>query len=143
MESIPDSGVYVLVIPVRKACTLSAGALGRLELREGYYAYVGRAGRGLGARLARHTCRAGKRLHWHVDYLLERACVEEIWVFPLRAGECVLAARLEREGARREGLRSFGSSDCRCAGHLLYLGSVKPLPPGDSVMVITRPERAT
>lgn len=136
MEGLPHSGIYVLVVQVSGKQTVTAGALGDLEMGEGYYAYVGSAKRGLTARLARHARRHGKSLHWHVDYLLERARLREIWVFPLQAGECGLAARLEAGGASREGLRGFGSSDCRCAGHLLYLGKRKPVPPSDSIAVI-------
>jgi len=136
MEGVPQAGIYILVIHISGTGTVTAGALGDLEMREGYYAYLGRARRGLPARLARHARRQGKRLHWHIDFLLERAQLREIWVFPLRAGECELAARLELDGASREGLRGFGSSDCRCAGHLLYLGRRKPVPPPDAVVVI-------
>ncbi len=110
--------------------------MGEMDLRDGYYAYVGRAKRGLGARLACHARRQGKRLRWHIDYLLEPADLREIWVFPLSTGECAMAARLEAGGASREGLRGFGSSDCRCPGHLLYLGKNRPRPPRDAVRVI-------
>jgi len=136
MEVIPQAGIYVLVAHVSGTETVTAGAWGDLELREGHYAYIGRAKRGLPARLARHARRQGKRLHWHIDYLLERARLQEIWVFPLRAGECELASRLEGEDGSREGLHGFGSSDCRCTGHLVYLGKGKPAPPRDSVAVI-------
>ena len=136
MDVIPESGVYVLVIRVRSGREIEAGALGRLRLRRGYYAYVGRARRGLSARLRRHRRGEGKRVRWHIDYLLDRACLEEIWVMPLAAGECALAAGLEGEGASREGLRGFGSSDCRCAGHLLYLGGTRPHPPRAATAVV-------
>ncbi|MBN2027673.1 MAG: GIY-YIG nuclease family protein [Actinobacteria bacterium] len=136
MEGLPRSGIYVLVVQVSGNEIVTAGALGDLEMGEGYYAYVGRAKRGLPARLARHARGQDKRLHWHIDYLLERAWLREIWVFPLRVGECELALILEREGGSREGLRGFGSSDCRCAGHLLYMGKEKPLPPRDTVTVV-------
>ena len=129
MQGLPQSGIYLLVVRVRSAINVTAGALGSLEFERGYYAYVGRARRGLQARLARHASADGKRLHWHIDYLLEQASLEEIWVFPLREGECELARRLEAGGASREGLRGFGSSDCSCPGHLLYVGKRRPLSP--------------
>ena len=44
-NNIPRSGVYVLLLHVRGEESLKAGALGRLDLRDGYYAYVGRAKR--------------------------------------------------------------------------------------------------
>jgi Uri superfamily endonuclease len=140
MEDLPQSGIYILVIHISGTETVTAGALGDLEVREGYYAYVGRAKRGLRARLARHASRQGKRFHWHIDFLLERARLREIWVFPLQAGECELASRLEGEGGSREGLHGFGSNDCRCAGHLVYLGKRRPVPPRDAVVVIRDPD---
>ncbi len=139
MEHVPECGIYILVILVQNACGIEAGALGRLQLQDGYYAYVGRASRMLEARLARHARRQGKRLHWHIDYLLETAMLQEVWIFPLRAGECGLAARLEAGGACREGLRGFGASDCRCAGHLLYLGKRIPAPPHGIIAMVQGP----
>ncbi len=132
-----DAGIYALLIRVGARRTLEAGALGSVELRRGYYAYVGRASRGLAARLRRHARREGKRLFWHVDHLLASARLSEIWVFPLSRGECELADELERGGGRRDGLRGFGSSDCRCRGHLLYLGARRPVPPAGALLVIT------
>ena len=135
MEAVQQSGIYVLVIDVRSTINIAAGALGELELNRGYYAYIGRAKKGLAARLARHARSGDKQLHWHIDHLLERADLEEVWIFPLRTGECELAGRLEAEGAGRAGLRGFGSSDCRCPGHLLYLGRRKPRAPADVISV--------
>ena len=129
MEDVPQSGIYALVLYISDTESVTAGALGDIVMKPGYYAYVGRAKRGLPARLARHARVKGKRLRWHMDYLLEKASLEEIWVFSLRTGECELARRLEAEGGSRKGLRGFGSSDCRCPGHLLYLGKVRPGPP--------------
>lgn len=131
-EDLPRQGVYVLVARVRREHVLKHRILGNLRLRPGYYAYVGRARRGLAARLARHarSRRRGKRLFWHVDYFLELADLEEIWVLPLAAGECALAASLEESGGERGGLAGFGSSDCRCPGHLLFFGGRKPRPHG-------------
>lgn len=135
-ENLPDSGIYVLVIHARGGTAVAVGALGELRLREGYYAYVGRAVKRLGARLARHARDQGKRRRWHIDYLLDAAELEEAWVFPLEAGECETAAALESGGGTRGGLRGFGAGDCRCPGHLVYLGREKPAPPRDAVRLI-------
>ncbi len=128
-EGIPDSGVYLLLVRVKEARPLRVGALGEVRLRKGYHAYVGRAKRGLRARLSRHARGEGKRRRWHIDYLLEAAVLEEIWVLPLEAGECETASGMAAGGGDREGLRGFGSGDCRCPGHLLYLGGRRPAPP--------------
>jgi len=133
---LPDSGIYALLVRIRGKQVIAAGALGRLELRDGHYVYVGRASKGLKARLGRHASLEGKLFFWHVDHLLSSARLLEIWVFPLSSGECELAARLESTGASREGLQGFGSSDCRCRGHLLYLGTQRPEPLEGTIMVI-------
>ena len=138
IDGIPSGGVYVLVIRARGGERLIAGAWGTLGLVEGYYAYVGRAKRGLASRLARHFRRDKKCSRWHIDYLLENAEIEEAWVFPLQAGECDVARRLEESGARRTGMRGFGATDCRCPGHLLYFGGAKPSPPAGVVTIVNR-----
>lgn len=137
-DGIPESGIYVLVIRLPRACRVRAGSLGDLALRKGYYAYVGRAKRGLPARLARHAHKEGKRLRWHIDYLMEVAVLKEAWVFPVKSGECDTASELEACGGTREGLQGFGSSDCRCPGHLLYFKDIKPqAPPGALILSIS------
>lgn len=139
-EGLPRHGVYVLLVKVAGAPSGKRKVL-RWDLRPGYYAYVGRARRGLPARLARHLRREkeGKRLFWHVDHLLEMASLEEIWVYPLEAGECALASALEEMGGDRSALGGFGSSDCRCSGHLLYFGAKRPFPDDESLpRVFTR-----
>jgi len=136
MENLPESGVYILIIKARGRSGFSAGAWGPADLKDGYYAYVGRAKRGLPARLARHARREGKRLRWHVDYLLEVADLKEAWVLPLYTGECAVARRMEKAGASREGLEGFGASDCRCPGHLLYMGRRRPSRPADASSVV-------
>jgi Uri superfamily endonuclease len=134
---LTDCGIYVLIIRVRARKGFTAGAWGPADLEDGYYAYVGRAKRGLPARLARHARREGKRLRWHIDYLLETADLREAWIYPLGKGECATVSHLEKEGAVREGLKGFGASDCRCPGHLLYMGRRKPPQPTDANRVIT------
>ena len=134
---LPESGIYVLIIKARALRGFTAGAWGPADLEDGYYAYVGRAKRGLPARLARHARREDKRLRWHVDYLLKVADLKEAWIYPLRTGECAMARRLEREGARRKGLEGFGASDCRCPGHLLFMGRRRPSCPVNASGVIT------
>ena len=136
-EELPQSGIYILLIEARALRGFSAGAWGPVDLKKGYYSYIGRAERGLPARLARHARREGKRLRWHIDYLLEAADVKEAWIFPLHVGECALARRLEEEGASREDLGRFGASDCRCPGHLLYMGRRRPSRPADAIYVFT------
>jgi sugar fermentation stimulation protein A len=121
LDDAPDGGgLYVLVLRAERGLRgLRVGSLGRLDLPAGYYCYVGSARRGLKARLARHLRRTGKRAHWHVDYLRRRARPVEVFVAAVGAAtECGLS---DAVAALADGsVRGFGSSDCRCAGHLHY-----------------------
>ena len=117
---IAGRGTYVLILRVLADCTVLVGKLGRWRFRAGYYAYVGSALGGLRQRLLRHL-RADKRLHWHIDYLLGQAEIEEIWIH--RGGqrlECEWAQLLHRMAELRPAMPRFGASDCRCPTHLYY-----------------------
>lgn len=72
---------------------------------------------GVQSRLERYLNPARKR-HWHVDYLLDHGDAVAAWVAAGREPlECRLAAAL---AADLERIPRFGSSDCRCPGHLLF-----------------------
>lgn len=120
VENAGDRGTYILVIVVEQELRLTIGRLGTVDFPRGHYLYVGSALRNLRARLSRHL-RREKRIHWHIDLLLEHARVVEVWYRP--GGE-----RLECAWARAligaPGLvpwgRRFGASDCRCPTHLYH-----------------------
>lgn len=110
-------GSYVLLVRLPHAVTLTAGRLPERVYRAGWYAYTGSALKGLKARLNRYLDPARKR-YWHIDYLLEHGEAAGAWLFPGRERlECRLAARLREEFAA---VPAFGSTDCRCGGHLFY-----------------------
>ena len=117
-------GTYVLALWLAKTQRLSVGRLGQIEFPAGWYLYVGSAlgPGGLPARLARHLRRlsAGKRLHWHVDYVREQASWGGAWA---RASEqreeCAWATALRRLPGATIEARGLGSSDCRCPAHLI------------------------
>lgn len=117
----PQAGLYALVCVLPQAVVLSVGRLGEVAFPAGWYVYVGsaRGPGGLAARVGRHL-RPAKQVHWHVDRLLAWAEVREVWA---RAGdapsECAWAAALAQARAARRWPPGFGSSDCRCAGHLV------------------------
>ena len=118
-----DGGVYLLLVNVAGRLLADCGALGRLDFEPGLYAYVGRARRGLAARLARHH-RREKRLHWHIDYLLRALGSGQVSSLSLPAAglaECRLAGLVRRSAAGL--VPGFGCSDCRCPSHLFYLGA--------------------
>ena len=134
MNSPPAAGVYVIELSLARAGWLEVGRLGRVRFEAGRYLYVGRALRGLPARLARHRHR-GKQPRWHIDYLSNAARVTAAWVWPPDATlECRLAAELR---ARQESVPGFGATDCRCGGHLFRAKvrvSRRDLPLGDLIM---------
>lgn len=119
------SGIYVLFFTMKNTVRITIGRLGTLDFPAGTYCYVGSALNGIEARLARHF-RQEKKLHWHIDYLLQHAlisgaaCAE----VPLKnlskrssSEECLIAKHLAKSLA---GIKGFGCSDCRCPSHLFY-----------------------
>ena len=111
------TGGYVLLARLAKRQTVKAGRLPALSFSSGYYAYVGSALNGIPARLRRHLSPA-KKIHWHIDYLLQKATVTDIIIGETRDRvECAIARLI---GARFESIPGFGASDCRCPSHLFF-----------------------
>ncbi len=110
-------GIYLLHIVVERSQEIAVGALGRIAFPAGSYVYVGSAQSGLEKRIARHL-RRRKTRHWHIDYLLSARRVKVLDVLSAeaeRSEECEVARLL---AAMAQPVRGFGSSDCRCTGHL-------------------------
>ena len=113
-------GIYVLLVKLRDDTNIDVGKLGTIEFSAGFYAYVGSALNGLEGRIERHL-RMDKKVHWHIDYLLEVASVEEvIYAETEERVECEMAENL----VNFDIVNRFGSSDCRCKSHLFF--SVDP-----------------
>jgi Uri superfamily endonuclease len=115
-------GTYLLTIGLDQPVELIIGRLGSFAFRAGCYAYAGSAlgPGGVQARLARHA-RAQKRLHWHIDYLLQRSHLLESWQVACRTRlECTWAAALSQLSGAQIPVPRFGASDCHCPGHLIY-----------------------
>ena len=113
------AGSYVLVLRLASNRSISIGHVGQRVLPAGRYMYCGSAlgPGGLSSRLARHR-RPEKRLHWHIDYFLEHAAIEGIWVINAQTRlECAVARSLCDLGCVP--IAGVGASDCRCVGHLL------------------------
>jgi Uri superfamily endonuclease len=110
-------GSYILLIELGEDELISVGRLGTIAFPRGSYAYVGSAMGGLEQRISRHL-RKNKSLHWHVDYLLEKAIVKEVIICQSEERlECTIAQALARKLSFIPG---FGSSDCKCASHLYF-----------------------
>jgi Uri superfamily endonuclease len=123
IPGLPDiAGTYILVMQAPSPFILRAGGLGERDLEAGWYLYVGSAFGfgGLGARCGRHM-RLNKTMRWHIDYLLARTRLHELWFRrgPIRF-EHEWAGLLEAWRGSRLAWPGFGASDCRCPSHLWY-----------------------
>jgi Uri superfamily endonuclease len=108
-----------------QAKTVTIGRLGRFDFAGGNHVYVGSAfgPGGLRARLGRHM-RKEKRLHWHIDYLLEEAQLCGIWQAPgVVRRECQWAQALAELVGSQIPVPGFGASDCDCVAHLYHFGA--------------------
>jgi sugar fermentation stimulation protein A len=110
--------VYIAVFHLVRPRRIPVGRLGTFDFPPGFYFYAGSAQRGLSARLARHA-RRRKPLRWHIDYLsVEARMLGAVIVDGPKRKECELAGELAECCARP--VAGFGSSDCRCDGHLFH-----------------------
>jgi Uri superfamily endonuclease len=115
------TGVYLLFISARGLARV--GRLGEKRF-DGTYVYVGSA-RGPGGikRLHRHyqVARGGRSGgRWHIDRLLALGQLEAaLFIHTQEPVECHLAQRVSRVAALA--VPGFGSTDCRCPGHLFRL----------------------
>ena len=119
-------GTYALVITLKEGLRLRIGKLGIHDFPPGYYVYVGSALGGLHGRL-KHHLKSEKRVHWHVDYLLQRAAVVQIW-YALEEDrlECTWNAILAKLPGAAPIIAGFGASDCRCTSHLTHFRTTPP-----------------
>ncbi|MGC8594718.1 MAG: GIY-YIG nuclease family protein [Candidatus Kryptoniota bacterium] len=107
---------YQLIFNLKKDIEIRIGKLGLCFFPEGTYVYTGSARKNIEARLSRHTRKSGKRLHWHIDYLLSHPDCKIVKIKRSTAGECDLNQRTKG----RVIIPGFGSSDCvhGCKSHL-------------------------
>ena len=127
-DALHDDTYYQVAFILPQSQPITIGKLGHFHFEQGWYIYTGSARRGVLARLKRHLG-AQKRQHWHVDYFAPRARAIA-WRLLSRTGttECDIVKTVLRllPGSQRFPTR-FGSSDCRCAGHLIWSSSPPPL----------------
>lgn len=110
-------GTYILLLELDKEQNIAVGNLGTILFPAGFYAYVGSAMGGLESRIRRHI-RSNKKLHWHIDYLLQQASITDIIMSENATGtknECAISRSLAAEVNYVPG---FGCSDCGCRSHL-------------------------
>ena len=116
-------GTYALLIHLEHQDMISVGKLGTFELSPGTFIYIGSAQGpgGLAGRILRHL-RPGskKRLHWHIDWLLQHANINQVWaVESPKQLECAWSQTLSKSS--QSPIPGFGASDCSCASHLYAL----------------------
>ncbi|WP_455364539.1 GIY-YIG nuclease family protein [[Eubacterium] cellulosolvens] len=120
-------GTYIMLLRVLKDIDLKVGCLGSLHIPQGYYLYVGSA---MGpwktayeSRVKRHYQKKKKRF-WHIDHLTTHRdiaiCFTEL-VIENRKIECEITVQLRKVFDGQILFKNFGSTDCRCGGHLIYL----------------------
>lgn len=114
-------GTYALVVRIMEPATISIGKLGAQQFPPDYYVYLGSAlgPGGLRARVSRHLHQnESSKLHWHIDYLLRKSALMEIWwTVGDNRQECSWSKILGKAGMVYP--LGFGSSDCTCDGHLV------------------------
>jgi Uri superfamily endonuclease len=123
MEYPSCHGTYILFLRVDHEFSTQVGALGWLDFKCGIYAYVGSAfgPGGLRARLGHHLSPEHGN-HWHIDYLSQKADVDEIWYTcdPARR-EHEWAEAFAGQPGSSSPISGFGASDCQCSTHLFHL----------------------
>lgn len=112
---------YQLHINIKNNIEIQIGKLGKFTFPMGNYIYTGSAKKNIDERIKRHQSNSpDKKLHWHVDYLLddENAKITEVQKFDEE--ECTLNQKATGEII----VVGFGISDCKnkCRSHLKYLG---------------------
>lgn len=115
-------GSYLLFLRLHAPASIACRRLGILDFCPGWYVYVGsaRGAGGLAGRIAYHV-RPARIPHWHIDYL--RAVCELIavgYALGRQKRECRWADSLAALLGAHRPVPSFGASDCRCGGHLVY-----------------------
>lgn|SRR5690625_1014499 len=123
-----DKGVYVLWLYLPQKTSITVGKLGTFSFKQGVYAYAGSAQRHLKKRISRHS-RLEKKLHWHIDYFRAKAQFLGATLFSdqEKKKECYLAQELLRIPTATFPVPGFGSSDCRCGSHFVYIPVAKPV----------------
>ena len=116
-------GSYILLLKLKNSTGMQIGNLRNLDFEKGIYVYVGSALNGLDQRIQRHL-RKNKKMYWHIDYLVDKANIINVFYKPSETREeCFIAKTLKKELSI---IPDFGCSDCLCKSHLFY-GSYKKI----------------
>jgi Uri superfamily endonuclease len=122
-------GLYTLVMRLKRSTRCRVGALGNNCLKEGMYVYTGsargEASTSLERRIERHWGKRRRRF-WHIDYLLgldSCSIITCVYSESDRDLECAVNRTIRNPIGGVFPVRGFGSSDCNCRSHLMYVQS--------------------
>lgn len=106
---------YLLFIYLKKPRYINIGNLGTFHFKSGNYFYVGSAKKNLVQRIERHR-RKKKKKFWHIDYLLQYADIDEVWVSNISEEKLatILSEKLTIPAL------GFGSTDKKSKAHLFF-----------------------
>jgi len=122
-----NMAAYALVMLLDAETHIRTGSLGVIRYPRGCYVYVGSAMRGMASWVSRHM-RRDKPLLWHVDYLTQHTqTMAALCDVAVSARECEWAGLLGCVEGAQVFPSGFGSSDCRCPGHLIYFPQRPPI----------------
>lgn len=110
-------GSYILLIKLSENKKIKVGKLTKLFFKKGFYVYIGSAMNNLEKRISRHL-RKNKKFHWHIDYLLQKADILEVYLKENTIKEECKLANIFSE--KLEKIPGFGCSDCKCKSHMFY-----------------------
>ena len=121
-----SKGLYAMLMVISHRILIDIGKYGSTSFPKGVYLYIGR-GSGKSSsiqnRVKRHISIV-KNKFWHIDYLTSNPMVDvkaAIAAVTEEITECQLSQTLVYDLKAEQTVRRFGSSDCRCNGHLLYV----------------------
>jgi sugar fermentation stimulation protein A len=113
-------GSYCIAAFLPEDSDIDIAKLGTFSFPRGMYIYTGSALSSLESRIGRHLSKE-KKMKWHIDFFLEKA--EPLGYIPIISDEkeeCSINSNFLEKG--RVLAKGFGSSDCSCPSHLVYLG---------------------
>ncbi len=120
-------GIYHLIIKLPWKRRIRVGKLGSFLFPKGFYVYTGSAQVGLEKRIARHLS-VEKRLHWHIDYLLQFGeVVHVLTIGGEKKRECHFSDKIALRFGGSVVAVKFGSTDCRCRTHLYFFENRKKI----------------
>lgn len=119
-EINPSHTLYAIFLTLPEEQDITIGALGTFHFPKGNYVYIGSAKKNIVKRTERHY-EKHKKLRWHLDYFRPYCEITKIQSYEEKQGECALAADFAQNGSIP--VKKFGSSDCKCPGHLILLSA--------------------